>query len=286
MSSRSPSPASDVRAVAIVPARLASTRLSRKMLLCETGCCLFEHTYRNLEASALFASVWVATDSEEILAAAESAGVPAIMTRADHQSGTDRVCEAWQRIAADPAAAGARVIVNVQGDEPDVAREDLAALIRSFADESVEIATLATPIESEADARAENVVKVVCDTRGDALYFSRAMIPSQGHARVEVSGSQVSTVHRRHVGVYAFTPAALERFCSLPRGALEAHENLEQLRWLEAGGKIRVVPARHVPRGIDTRQDYESFVARTRRDAPGRSAQSGPAERKPRGEGR
>ncbi|MFN0243645.1 MAG: 3-deoxy-manno-octulosonate cytidylyltransferase [Planctomycetota bacterium] len=266
--------------MAIVPARLASTRLPRKMLLRETGRYLFEHTYRNLEASELFASVWLATDSEEIRAAAESSGVRALMTRADHESGTDRVFEAWQRIATDAPAAGVRVIVNVQGDEPDVAREDLAALIRAFADAAVEIATLATPVASETDALAANVVKVVCDARGDALYFSRAPIPSRGHARAELAGSAISTVHRRHVGVYAFAPAALERFCSLPRGALEAHENLEQLRWLEAGGKIRVVSARHVPRGIDTRQDYESFVARTQRDG------SGPAERKRAAEGR
>jgi 3-deoxy-manno-octulosonate cytidylyltransferase (CMP-KDO synthetase) len=185
------------------------------------------------------------------------------MTRADHPSGTDRVFEAWRALAADRALR-AGVIVNVQGDEPDIASVDLAALVRAFSEPSIEIATLAAPIVSEDEAARPSVVKVVCDRDGDALYFSRAALPTRGQARKEVLSQPISAVLRRHIGVYAFTPSALERFCALPIGVLEAHENLEQLRWLEAGGRMRVVAASHVPHGIDTAEDYARFVARSR----------------------
>lgn len=254
------------RAVAIIPARIGSLRLPRKMLLSDTGRPLFVHTYEAVRSSGAFAEVVVATDSPEIAAAAARARIPAQMTRADHASGTDRVFEAWGALAAsDHPAHTAEVIVNVQGDEPDIAPGDLAALVEAFSDRSIEIATLATAIANEDEANNPNVVKVVCDRSGDALYFSRATIPSRGHARAQVASAPVSAVFRRHVGVYAFTPGALQRFCALPTGTLEAHENLEQLRWLEAGGRMRIVAAAHAPQGIDTAEDYERFVVRARR---------------------
>jgi 3-deoxy-manno-octulosonate cytidylyltransferase (CMP-KDO synthetase) len=111
---------------------------------------------------------------------------------------------------------------------------------------------------SEAEAREPSVVKVVRDSKGNALYFSRAPIPARGHARGEKPGLDVVL---RHIGVYAFRPDALAQFCALPVGRLEEIENLEQLRWLEAGMSMRVLTARSVPRGIDTRADYEEFVA-------------------------
>jgi 3-deoxy-manno-octulosonate cytidylyltransferase (CMP-KDO synthetase) len=252
-------------AVAIIPARIGSTRLPRKMLLRETGRCLFEHTYEAVASSRAFVEVVVATDSPEIMEIAARARIPARMTRADHASGTDRVFEAWQALSAERGtAASARVVVNVQGDEPDIAPADLASLVRAFADPSIEIATLAAPIASEDEAMRPSVVKVVCDRDGDALYFSRAALPTRGQARAEVASLPVSAVLRRHIGVYAFTPSALQRFCALPVGSLEAHENLEQLRWLEAGGRMRVVAASHLPHGIDTAEDYARFVTRSR----------------------
>lgn len=261
-------PAGELRAVAIIPARIGSTRLPRKMLLSETGRCLFEHTYEAVVSANAFVDVVVATDSPEIAAAAQRAGIPARLTRADHPSGTDRVFEAWQALCAEggPARA-ARVVVNVQGDEPDIAPADLAALVGAFVDPKIELATLAAPVESEEEAQRASVVKVVCDRDGDALYFSRAPLPNRGQARIDVASVPVSAVLRRHIGVYAFTPSALQRFCALPIGNLEAHENLEQLRWLEAGRRMRVVAASHVPHGIDTAEDYARFVARSRTSA-------------------
>jgi 3-deoxy-manno-octulosonate cytidylyltransferase (CMP-KDO synthetase) len=249
----------DPLALAVIPARLESRRLPRKMLLDRTGCHLFAHTARNVARCAAIARVVVATDAAEVLEAARGAGVEALMTRADHPSGTDRVFEALGRLEPPPGRAW-EVVVNVQGDEPDVDPADLARLVGAFADPAVEAATLWAAIEGEEEALDPSVVKVVCDARGDALYFSRSPIPSRVHAR----GPAAADVRllRRHVGVYAFRPAALARFCSLPVGRLEAAESLEQLRWLEAGLALRTVQAAHVPRGIDTEEDYQRFVGR------------------------
>lgn len=256
-----------LRAVAIVPARLASQRLPRKMLLDRTGDCLFVHTARNVAASGIFARVVVAADDPETLAAAHKAGVDCRMTRVDHASGTDRVWEAWEALEHEHERAD--VIVNVQGDEPEIAAGDLIGLVRAFDDRAVELATLCCPLGSSEEAERASVVKVVRDASGDALYFSRAAIPARGHARSSApsaAGRGANTEHwtilRRHIGVYAFTPVALSEFCALPTGRLEACESLEQLRWLEAGRKIRVLEAERFPEGIDTLEDYERFVAR------------------------
>lgn len=245
------------RAVAVVPARLASVRLPRKMLLSETGLPLCVHTARNVLAAGVFARVVVATDSAEVESCVRRHGLESRPTRLDHPSGSDRVDECFRALAAEGERAD--VVVNVQGDEPDLAREDLVALVAAFQDASVEVATLAAVLDDPAAWNSPSVVKVVCDARGDALYFSRAPIPAAGHGAL---GPR--SIARRHVGVYAFRPQALARFCALPRGVLEAHENLEQLRWLEHGGRLRVVHASRVPRGIDTLADYEAFVLRTK----------------------
>ena len=248
------------RAIAIVPARLGSTRLARKMLLDETGWPLVVHTAKNIEDSGAFARVVVATDAAEVVRAAEPHGIEAVLTRADHPSGTDRVVEAFDALTEEGSTVD--VVVNVQGDEPELEPRDLRALVGTFADTAVELATLAVPIEDPAELSSPAVVKVVCDAAGDALYFSRAAVPNADHAR---SGAGPATgTARRHIGVYAFRPDALKRFHALPVGRLEALENLEQLRWLEAGRALRVVDAEVAPAGIDTRADYEAFVARWR----------------------
>lgn len=252
------------RALAVVPARLDSQRLPRKMLLAETGRALVLHTLENTLQSGLFERAVVATDSPEIGDLVRGAGFEAVLTRADHESGTSRAAEAARLLGA----AGFDVLVNVQGDEPELDRADLGRLVAAFADLGVEAATLAGPL-AEADHERAGVVKVVCDSAGDALYFSRAPIPwrpREGAGAYPRSDARPwAESARRHVGVYAFRPAALERFVALPRGRLEALENLEQLRWLEAGGRMRVIEARHVPLGIDTRADYDAFVLRARR---------------------
>ncbi len=254
-----------VRALAIVPARLGSQRLPRKMLLDRSGSALVLHTLENLAGARSIANAIVATDAHEIAEIVERAGFRAVLTSPEHQSGSDRVHEALGRV-------GARdwdVVVNVQGDEPELDTADLDELVRCFRASEVSAATLCVPLESPEHAHAPQVVKVVRDARGDALYFSRAPIPyaavdrSAAYARADAP--QWSTVVRRHLGVYAFRPAALARFVNLPRGALERLENLEQLRWLEAGERMRVIDGRSCALGIDTQADYDAFVERRRR---------------------
>lgn len=244
-------------ALAIVPARLHSTRLPRKMLLRETGRFLFEHTVANAAAGGALDRVVLATDSEEITRAAAEVGVEALLTSPDHPSGTDRVHEAY-RILRERGEGPWDVIVNIQGDEPELPGEDVARLVALFADDAVEMASLWAPLESAAEAEDPSIVKVVLDGAGDALYFSRSPIPSHSHSRA--GGAPVGL--KRHVGLYAFRPAALDRFCALPPGELERTESLEQLRWLEAGRRIRLLSASRLTLGIDTEAHYAAFRAR------------------------
>lgn len=262
-----------VRAVAIIPARLASTRLPRKMLLTETGAPLVVHTARCVRDAGVFARVAVAVDADEVATAVRAHGFEAVSTRVDHPSGTDRVREAWDMLAAGGERAD--VLVGVQGDEPDLERDDLARLVAAFADPDVSMATLCAPIEDAHAFTARSVVKVVRDARGDALYFSRAAIPAAGHGVLSADHGGDFSGALRHVGVYAYRPAALARFTQLPRGALEVRESLEQLRWLEAGLKLRVVDARRAPRGIDTLEDYQDFVRRERSNRDAHDAREG-----------
>jgi 3-deoxy-manno-octulosonate cytidylyltransferase (CMP-KDO synthetase) len=247
------------RALAVVPARLGSTRLPRKMLLRESGRYLFEHTVLGVRRARALARIVLATDSEEILAAARAVGIEALSTSSAHQSGTDRVHEAFEQLVAR-GEGPFDVVLNVQGDEPEVNGETLDPLIGAFADPAVHLATLCTPLVDARAAQDPSVVKVVLDRNGDALYFSRAPIPALA------PNARPSTPLRfwRHVGVYAFRPAALRAFCALPRGELEQRESLEQLRWLEAGERIRVLAASEGSVGIDTPEHYSEFLARER----------------------
>ncbi|MAF65965.1 MAG: 3-deoxy-manno-octulosonate cytidylyltransferase [Planctomycetes bacterium] len=262
-----PGSPSALRAVAIIPARLDSNRLARKMLLAETGRALFAHPAEAVAACGAIGRVVVATDSDEIVAAAAAEGIEALLTDPAHACGTDRVKEALDLLGEEPD-----VVVNVQGDEPEIAGADLESLVGAFADPRVEVATLAAPLGDEELARARDVVKVVMDAAGDALYFSRSPIPDRSHAR---AGARAPSW--RHIGVYAFRPAALARFCALPAGALETTESLEQLRWLEAGGRMRVLEAARAPAGIDTAEDYARFVAAVGRRPDRRSYSKAPA---------
>jgi 3-deoxy-manno-octulosonate cytidylyltransferase (CMP-KDO synthetase) len=243
-------------ALAIVPARLSSQRLPRKVLLRDTGRYLFEHTVRNVERCHAVDRVVVATDSDEVLAAAAEVGVEAVLTSPDHPSGTDRAREALDRIVRELGGEPWSVVINVQADEPEIDPAHLSELATAFSDRKVEIATLCTAATRE-EAGDPSAVKVVRSLEGDALYFTRSAVPSRAHSR---GPAEVPTW--RHVGVYAFHPAALRAFCDLPVGELEVVESLEQLRWLEAGRRIRVVPVSGAPPGIDTADDYAAFVAR------------------------
>jgi 3-deoxy-manno-octulosonate cytidylyltransferase (CMP-KDO synthetase) len=227
----------------LIPARMASTRLPGKPLADIAGVAMIVHVMRRAQAAQL-GEVVVATDSEAIAACVEKAGGRAVMTRADHVSGSDRIFEALQ--AADPDER-AGIVVNVQGDLPTIAGADIAAAISPLADAAVDIGTLAAEIVRADERTDPNVVKVigtpVAPKRLRALYFTRATAPA----------GEGPLYH--HIGLYAYRRAALARFVKLPPSALEAREKLEQLRALEAGMRIDVSIVDSVPLGVDTPED-------------------------------
>jgi 3-deoxy-manno-octulosonate cytidylyltransferase (CMP-KDO synthetase) len=227
----------------LIPARMASTRLPGKPLADIAGEPMIVHVMRRAQAARI-GPVVVATDSEVIAAAVEKAGGRALMTRADHISGSDRIFEALQ--AADPEQR-AHIIVNLQGDLPTLPPRDLVHAVEPLADRDVDIATIAAEIHRPQERTNPNVVKVVgtplSDTRLRALYFTRATAPS----------GPGPLFH--HIGVYAYRREALARFVHLPPSPLERREKLEQLRALEAGMRIDVRIVDGVPLGVDTPED-------------------------------
>jgi 3-deoxy-manno-octulosonate cytidylyltransferase (CMP-KDO synthetase) len=229
----------------IIPARMASTRLPGKPLIDIAGEPMIVHVMRRAQAARL-GEVVVATDSEVIAACVEKAGGRAVMTRADHPSGSDRIFEALA--VADPQGKGA-VIVNVQADLPNIAPSDIAAAVSALADPAVDIATLAAEITRAEERTDPNVVKLVGTPVGErrlrALYFTRAAAPA----------GEGPLYH--HIGLYAFRRAALARFVALSPSPLEQREKLEQLRALEAGMRIDAAIVASVPLGVDTPADLE-----------------------------
>ncbi len=251
-----------MRAIAVIPARLASTRLPRKVLREIAGRPMLAWVYEAARASPLVAEVIVATDSEEVLDVCRQNGWNARMTSPQHRSGTDRVYEVASAVppqqakgglAGDPGAAD--VYVNVQGDEPLARPEHIEALLAPMKDASVLVSTLKTPAAA-ADIDNPNAVKVVTDAAGRALYFSRATIP---HDRDRGSSGQPR--YFKHLGFYAYRKPALERFCSLPESSLERSERLEQLRFLENGIPIYVAETPYDTIGVDTEDDLRRVEA-------------------------
>ena len=238
-----------MKVIAVIPARLASTRLPRKMLREIAGVPLIGRVYQAVRSSALFSKVVIATDSEEIMAVCRSHGWHAQMTASCHRSGTERVHEIARASDAD-------VYVNVQGDEPMVRSEQIATLLELMKAEHVEVGTLKTPA-GDADIANPNAVKVVTDVAGRALYFSRATIP------LDRDGTQ--TRYFKHLGLYAYRKPALERFVALPESSLERSERLEQLRFLENGIAIHVAETPFDSVGVDTEDDLERVEAYLRR---------------------
>jgi 3-deoxy-manno-octulosonate cytidylyltransferase (CMP-KDO synthetase) len=248
-----------MRAIVIVPARLAATRLPRKPLLRETGKFMVEHVWEQAKKAKLAARVVIATDSREILDACRSFGAEAVMTSDQHRSGTDRCAEAWQKLQAEGERAD--FIINVQGDEPELDPANVDRLVELMAEKKSPMGTLAEVCDDPAQLALPQVVKVVLDHEGTCLYFSRAKIPSTDGA------DAAKLPHRsfRHVGIYAFTPDFLVKFPTLAPAEIEKVERLEQLRALFHGYRIRAaVVASTGARGIDTPEDYAAFVARHR----------------------
>ncbi|MBF0461246.1 MAG: 3-deoxy-manno-octulosonate cytidylyltransferase [Magnetococcales bacterium] len=237
--------------VVIIPARFASSRLPGKPLLDLGGKPMIQHVYeRAMQADV--AAVWVATDDARIFDAVVAFGGRVVMTAPDHVSGTDRVAEAARGLAAT-------IVVNVQGDEPllDPALINrVAAPLR--ADATLDMATVAHPLYDAAEANDPNVVKVVCDRRGLALYFSRLPIPFDRDRQGEATSPQgVTAPFLRHVGLYAYRADFLQTFARLPATGLEQRERLEQLRALEYGHTIHVVVADGMTIGVDTPADAQ-----------------------------
>lgn len=240
--------------VGIVPARLGSTRFPGKMLAAETGRALVLHTLDAARKSERLGRVVVATDEAEIADVVTAAGGDAVMTSAAHPNGTSRLAEAADVLGLGDDA----VVVNVQGDEPEIdpALIDLAvdALVASGA----EVATVGSPFAAGQDPRDPNIVKVVADCRGRALYFSRSCVP------FDRDGEGGGAGPLKHVGLYVYRAGFLRRYVTLPETPLERTERLEQLRVLEHGYSIAVAiaAAHHV--GIDTPEQYAVFVERWR----------------------
>lgn len=233
-----------MRVIAVIPARLASTRLPRKMLREIAGKPLIGVVYEAVRRSSLLDDLIIATDSNEILSVCREHSWNARMTSPAHTSGTERVHEISSDVPAD-------VYLNVQGDEPMVRPEQIASLIQVMENPAVQVGTLRTPAAPE-DIPNPNAVKVVTDLNGRALYFSRATIPfdrNQTHPR-----------YSKHLGLYAYRKPALDQFVKLPESSLERSERLEQLRFLENGIPIVVGETPHDSVGVDTEEDLQRVL--------------------------
>ena len=228
--------------IILIPARMASTRLPGKPLADIAGLPMIAHVLRRAQAAHIGETV-VATDSEAVAAAVEKAGRRAVMTRSDHVSGSDRICEALA--ALDPEHR-LDIVVNVQGDLPTIEPAEIRAALKPLADPAVEIATLAAEITDPADLTNPNVVKVI----GTAVAPGR--LRATTFTRAEATGPGP---HYHHIGLYAYRRAVLERFVTLPPSANEQRERLEQLRALDAGMRIDVAIVGSVPLGVDTPED-------------------------------
>jgi 3-deoxy-manno-octulosonate cytidylyltransferase (CMP-KDO synthetase) len=234
----------DQDAIVVIPARHDSVRFPGKPLAEIAGRSMIARVYERAKKAERVARVLVATDDERILKAVKEFGGEAMMTRRDHSSGTDRVAE----VAAHVSAA---IYVNVQGDEPLIDPAAIDAIVSAMQeDETIQIATPSTIIKVANEIMDPNVVKVVADFDGNALYFSRAPIPW-----VRDRGASVAARHSKHIGLYACRREALLDFATFPPGELERIEQLEQLRWLENGYRIRVVEVENEAVSVDVPAD-------------------------------
>ena len=239
------------RVIAIIPARYASTRFPAKPLAVLGGKMVVERVYEQVKKA--IDKVVVATDDERICDAVLSFGGEAIMTSSEHRSGTDRCAEAYEKLGCE-----ADIVLNIQGDEPFIAPEQIEALIECFENEKIDIATLVKPFSTEnsiEDLANPNSPKVVINEENEALYFSRSVIP---YLRgVERSEWLKCHTFYKHIGIYAFRANILKAVTTLPQSSLEKAESLEQLRWLDSGYKIGVGVTDIETVGIDTPEDLE-----------------------------
>lgn len=251
--------------VACIPARYGSTRFPAKVLAKDTGKFLIQHTYERACVGKLVERVIIATDDEKVLAAAESFGAECVLTRAEHQSGTDRIAEAVAEMAVD-------IVVNLQADEPEIDPENIDYVARLLIDNpDFSMATLAADFARAEQIADPNIVKVITNSQGRAIYFSRSPIP---YDRDAAGVGQVAQ-YQRHLGIYAYRKDFLLKITTLPQTPLEKTEKLEQLRAIENGFGILVGKVRHTCDGIDTPEQYAEFVQRCKGTVSEESAAKG-----------
>lgn len=234
--------------IGIIPARYSSSRFPGKPLAILGGKPVIEHVYR--QVSSVMEDVFVATDDQRIYDAVEAFGGKAIMTRSDHKSGTDRICEALEKVGGS-----FDVVINIQGDEPFIQKSQLETVMQCFDDPRTQIATLGKPFESMEAVENPNSPKIVLDNDGYALYFSRSVIPFVRGKEHEEWLSHFP--YLKHIGLYAYRSEVLMEISKLPQSTLELAESLEQLRWLQNGYKIKVGLTNVETIGIDTPEDLQ-----------------------------
>ncbi|MFN3782813.1 MAG: 3-deoxy-manno-octulosonate cytidylyltransferase [Spirosomataceae bacterium] len=246
-----------MKILGIIPARWASTRLPQKALAVIHGKTMIQRVYERVAQVHDFAQICVATDHPSIFEHVQNFGGKVVMTSAEIPSGTDRCAAAMNEWKLDFIPD---FIVNIQGDEPLIEPESLRTFIRNL-NENTQIATLATRIRVFEELINPNVVKVVVDSKQNALYFSRQAIPFQRDVPLE-QWLETTTVYWKHIGIYAFQPSILNEITTLPTSLLENTEKLEQLRWLEKGYKIKVIETQYFSKGVDTPSDLQEVNAR------------------------
>lgn len=241
-----------MKIIGIIPARYGSTRLMGKPLVDIGGKSMIRRVYEQAKQASLLSDVWVATDDQQIFEEVQGFGGQVVMTDSSHQSGTERCCEAMQKIGSDSA-----VIVNIQGDEPFIYPQQIDELCRLFTTANIQIATLIQPIDTLAELTAPNRPKVVVNEHLEALYFSRQTIPflrSFSGETVSEKWLQQHTFYK-HIGLYGYRSEVLKRLVSLSPTILEQAEGLEQLRWLQHGFTIQTAITNFDTFSIDTPED-------------------------------
>ncbi|HLO81223.1 MAG TPA: 3-deoxy-manno-octulosonate cytidylyltransferase [Chitinophagaceae bacterium] len=237
-----------MKKIAVIPARYAATRFPAKLMQMLGEKTVIRHTYENTAATGLFDDVLVVTDSPVIFDEIVSHGGTAVMSRREHESGSDRIAEAVEALDVD-------VIINVQGDEPFMEKQPLEDLLKAFDDDAVQVASLMHTIDEEEQINNPNIVKVVTDKQGFALLFSRSPIPYKRNPEAFFR-------YFRHIGVYGYRKNALLQFVKWPVSDLENIEKLEQLRYLENGIRIKMVTTPFGAIGIDTPEDLSAAKKR------------------------
>ena len=241
-----------MKVIAVIPARFSSTRFAGKVLAKDTGKFLIQHTYERACLAKLPEKVIIAADDEKVAAAAETFGAECVLTSPDHQSGTDRIAEAI-------ADMDVEIIVNLQGDEPEIDPANIDYLAKLLMDNpDCPMATLAAEFQNARQVSDPNIVKVIIGRNNKAIYFSRSPIPYDR----EKSGVGDVRQYLRHIGIYAYRKKFLLEITALPQTPLEKIEKLEQLRAIENGYSILVGKVKHTCDGIDTPEQYAEFVKR------------------------